>query len=435
MGCPWDDVVVPSVYIIQFSNSSAYISEWPCDHFQSQTKAKHRRHFWGSGRISQWKSGPRPTRVPKTHPGGAPLRGKCSQSIWGNIAITTSLLSLSLPTGNVLNIIVLIRRMKDGIETIERASLAGMMSLAISDFLFCLVTIFVTYLMEKKMVYDSWNISLFCTMYGHYFQNVFIKISTGITVVMSIFRHSAVIYPVRVCRNISLVYNIKKLGLLITFCLWLLLYLPSLWMWRASEITCDLKTFILLELGEFSENVVLNQSMMYFNAILGFFIPLMIMAYCNINIIMSLNRRRRTRHIHMQIHSSNQTSKFCTQRDTTSTISGRLIRNRNRKRTSQWQASVTLVAIVVCFFILVCPGELYNFWLEVFPEVLATWRHKDDALVICNVLQALDMSLRFILYCVVNTNFRKTAISLTHVLRTLHESDCMPVHTLSVVWQ
>ena len=91
--------------------------------------------------------------------------------------------------GNTMTLIVLSCRLNDGVEIIEKGSLAGMIALAISDFFFCCITICEVFLLDDSLIHESWSMPLFVTMYSKYFQNLFIKVSTHITVVMAVYRY------------------------------------------------------------------------------------------------------------------------------------------------------------------------------------------------------------------------------------------------------
>ena len=72
---------------------------------------------------------------------------------------------------------------------------------------------------------------------------------------------------------------------------------------------------------------------------------------------------------------------------------------------SQRRISTTLIGIVVMFFLLICPSEIVHFYIEVIGQDVMTM----DLVLLCtNVLQTLNFSLNFLLYCVVNVRFRKT---------------------------
>ncbi len=91
--------------------------------------------------------------------------------------------------------------------------------------------------------------------------------------------------------------------------------------------------------------------------------------------------------------------------------SAALSRRLHRRLATQRRVTVTLVTIVLSFFILIFPSELVQYYLEIY-----SWLHNKptsrvavfNSIVTCNMLQAIFMSNNFILYCVVNSNFRRT---------------------------
>ena len=80
-----------------------------------------------------------------------------------------------------------------------------------------------------------------------------------------------------------------------------------------------------------------------------------------------------------------------------------------QNKDNQRRISITLIAIVAMFFVLICPSEIVHFYSEVAEaDVLAF----DLALSITNVLQTLNFALNFVLYCAVNRHFRRTLTKL-----------------------
>ncbi len=322
--------------------------------------------------------------------------------------VIPALCSIGL-AGNALTFLVLVHRMNDGVETIERASLIGMISLAISDFAFCLVTLCQTFLDTNQLLYtSSWDMSLFVTMYGNFMQNIFIKTSTSVTVLMAVYRYVALTKPIKMCQNIGKIYKLKAGALMGVFIIWTVLYCPLLWMWKTQEISCPHgHVIILLLAGSFqNQNSVFQQGASTVWAILGFFLPVFILSYCNTCIIISL---RRAKHgSNPSLGESVSCYKSCImcfradQRDKEDLLAQR--RHKQRKQTSQWQTTVTLVAIILSFFLLTCPGELLVSCINLIPS----WQKAHTLLTICHVLQALNMSLNFALYCIINSNFRRT---------------------------
>lgn len=69
--------------------------------------------------------------------------------------------------------------------------------------------------------------------------------------------------------------------------------------------------------------------------------------------------------------------------------------------------TLTLVAIVVLFFILVAPSEITLLALHMISEGIMTPTRKNIEAVL-NLMQSINFSVNFILYCIINPYFRKT---------------------------
>ena len=152
--------------------------------------------------------------------------------------------------------------------------------------------------------------------------------------------------------------------------------------------------------GIFSSNLYLRNLFTYMWAILGFFLPVAILAFCNSHLISSLRESAR-------IQKTSQVARSSAAKD------------------AQRRISITLVVIVILFFILICPSECVHFYGEVIgPSDLASY---DLAVRITNILQACNFSLNFILYCIVNTYFRRAIASALSVV-----CPCIPVHKIGM---
>ena len=75
-------------------------------------------------------------------------------------------------------------QVREGVDQMEKGALIGMVTLALSDFLLCLVTLTGKYLLEDSIYYTKKNPSFFFTMYGTYIENTLIKTSTWFTVII-----------------------------------------------------------------------------------------------------------------------------------------------------------------------------------------------------------------------------------------------------------
>lgn len=286
--------------------------------------------------------------------------------------------------GNVMSLMVFASRLRDGVETVEKGSLAGMMALAISDFFFCATTIIHVYLRDDSLIHRSWSFSLFVTMYASYFQNIFLKVSTYITVVMAVYRYFALVYPIRACKYMSHIIKCTLLAVVVGCIFWILFLLPLIWTFVTKDIDCGGgKSFTLMTPGPYmNRNSLLYQFFTYSYTIVGFLVPMCILLYCNTGIILSLHRSRRKARARTQCYS------FQSQRQ-------------NRQRGT----SITLVCIVLCFCVLVSPSESAHFYLNIVVNHTHEWR---VVVIIFNVLLTVNMSFNFALYCIVNSQFRKS---------------------------
>ena len=169
---------------------------------------------------------------------------------------------------------------------------------------------------------------------------------------------------------------------IITFTIiWILLHIPLTNTLKVITIHCPIPVIYVLLSGPFNGNHKLNSAFTYIWGVLGFIVPIIILAYCNFKLIHSLQLSRQLRKQRQEGQrkcSDNNNQKFIT---------------------------VTLVSIVFMYFLLVMPSELIHFYGDVtHPEYNRTYR---IMLITCNLLQAYNFSMNFVLYCVVNQYFRK----------------------------
>ena len=137
-------------------------------------------------------------------------------------------------------------------------SLFYFQGLATSDWLFCTTMIPFIFLTKDSKVYKERSISLFFTLYGPYFQNLFIKSSGWITVSMSVYRHLCVHYPIWSKQTLSSHYTMCSVGFCAIF--WILFLLPLLWTWDVQDLQCSsTETFLLRTLGTFELNTALRK--------------------------------------------------------------------------------------------------------------------------------------------------------------------------------
>ncbi len=278
----------------------------------------------------------------------------------------------------------------------EKGALVGMMGLASCDFLFCLLTISGTFQPSNQMIYHSKNFTYYYTLYGNYFHNVLIKTSTWFTVILAVSRHFVVSYPIRARQFMRCGQTL--IAILICIFVWILLHIPLFYLWKPTSIQCLQQRIHFLQLGAFQNNSKLKMTFCYIWFFSGFVIPVCILAFCNTRLIHYLHRSRQ----------------LLAQEDTWLSPSNRS-HDHNQRR-----ISINLVAIVTMFFLLILPSEIAAFYVDCKDP------NKSDGLLyfltFCNLLQVLNFSGNFLLYCICNAYFRKTLAAWLMCVKCCHSN-------------
>ncbi len=285
--------------------------------------------------------------------------------------------------------------MFSGVSSMEKGADIGLLFLALTDLLFCVLTILNTFLARISLLYTHKDISFYLTIYGEFLLNILIKTSTWCTVIMSLSRHIAVCYPMSARQYMRPRHTI--LAMIFSTIFWIGLHLPLLWTWNVKVIQCNpgiqhSKQIILLDFGPFVKLKVISITFTWIWLILGFIIPVLILGYCNLKLVWSLRISRRFQ-------------------------DNNITRRNSRSRDIQQRITITLVAIVIMFFTCVSPSEILHGYTELhgYADVKSKQSNSISYSVIatiCNVLQVINFSSNFVLYCVVNSYFRRAVKSL-----------------------
>ena len=303
-----------------------------------------------------------------------------SSSGWHSIEAILPAVCVLGVVGNSLSLLVLTRqKLLSGLEKLERSATYGLASLAISDLLFCLVVL------PSPLATGSQHSSppaglfhLHYKLYGVALINLFLMISAWLVVVISVNRLLVVTRPLR-ARHLLTGTN-TMLAVCVTYVIAIALTLPHFLILGIYECqTVDGVT--LLEMGERWGPRTTHALGIYIRwvwPILASFVPLVILAFCNGHIVRGLRHARLER----------------------SRLSGR---GQKIKDTNQ-RVTLTLIIMVIMFFVLVVPAEVLKY--------INPYSHWGSAGVVVasvvNVLQALNFCCNFLLYCAVNPNFRRT---------------------------
>ena len=281
--------------------------------------------------------------------------------------------------GNILNIIVLTRRrMQASMDcSMEKAAYLGLIALAVSDMLYC-ISALPNAFKGEDIVYQGRTFWLFYEVYGNYFQNVFSNVSTWLTVIMAASRYAAICHPLHAREFIRASGTIA--GILLTFIFWAAMDVPHMWTYSVAETRCPHnRVYYMTDTGALNTNLTLKYTFTYLWAFLGFFIPVALLAYCNVYLIKALRESYRMRKEY-RVHT--------------------------RTQQPGTKITPTLIAIVVMFIILVMPSEVINFIL--FCVENPQNETISMMLLIFNIMHTLNFAINFVLYCVVNVHFRST---------------------------
>ena len=280
--------------------------------------------------------------------------------------------------GNTLNIIVFTRsRYRHTLDDIEKSANAGLVALAISDLLFCLIG-----LPEPLLAYrPSANGGVLHMLSLHYatfktpLMNVFLFSSTWLIVAISAERYVAVCYPfharyfIQLRRTISVDIIIYVLSVCIN--------IPGFLKWQYVRVPCDDgSTTTMLVMRTFYMQPRFREGYLVAWCVLGVFVPLVFLTLCNIRLMVEVYRSR-----------------------------ARYTSERHKYTTSK--VTLILMAIILMYLVLVCPSMLLTFFSDVLPQKGVEYFYRYQiATILTNVTQGINFAVNFILYCVVSKPFR-----------------------------
>ena len=236
------------------------------------------------------------------------------------------------------------------------------------------------------MVYKERSFSLYVRLYSDFLQNAAIKISTSIITFLAIYRYLAIVHFVCVKQFLKIKYTIPSV--ISIFIFWICCMLPYLWSYKMEIYDClPGGKYFLIRPDAFIEDKELRTTFNYFHAIFGFFLPVCILAFCNVRLITVVHASSRRTNL----------ARISRQGAGTSQV-----------HQSRMRMNITLIVIIMAFFLLVLPGELLIFIQDTLGKDEMSLDALHNALLLCNLLQALNMAFTFILYCCVNSQFRRT---------------------------
>lgn len=344
--------------------------------------------------------------------------------------------------GNVLSLLVLTKeKVNHCLTRMEKSAHIGLIALAVSDFMFCLLALLFTILPPKETYLEP-NGVMYYRWLGSGFITFFIINSTWLIVVMAGERYIAVCHPFKARKLISL--KKTKIAICLVYGICMISTIPLFFEQEIVEIICvdGSKQYTIEKRKNYSDH---TRRMLW--SIIFDFIPSIALLYFNICLVWKIKKAKKIRREMTQgqgnnlvmyrsslkstddqgTHSSSRSNNSCNEyRKTdlaenslisTSTRPGTITRHKRGSDSALNSVTATLVAVVVLFLILVSPSEVIKF---IYAKIyLIDWIGKNKhfhyykiILHVTNFMQALNFSVNFILYCAVNKSFRKTLQSL-----------------------
>ncbi len=332
---------------------------------------------------------------------------------WNFITVTTEILMPFLCLfgilGNILNFIVVFSRMKTQLDQIEKGASFCVLTMGLSDILFCIITLGAAFYQRQSIIHPERDLAFYFTMYGNYCQNVLLKTSTGITVITGLFRYVVTSKPLVTRRFFNPYYCMW--AALFSFVFWVILYMPLLWRWEDTKVVCPEGVFWILNQGVWQKSRKFHFIFENLWTFWGFLLPIAILFYCNAGIILSPHFKLR-RHQYTgsnRINASDDGDISISDNNQTAVTSAT-----RQQRQSYNFISIILISIIVCFIVLVTPSEVIHMYLtfkSIDIDELAFTRDNVAlyyVFISCNTLQAVNMSCNFALYCLVSQQFRSS---------------------------
>ncbi|XP_064641125.1 probable G-protein coupled receptor 139 [Lineus longissimus] len=285
--------------------------------------------------------------------------------------------------GNVMNLMILTgKRIQRALRMTERSANNGLVALAVSDLMFCLLAFPTTFLPEDQQFPDK-GFFLYYGIYCAALINIFIMSSTWLTVVMATERYLAICHPLK-SRKILTMHR-SKVAIVMVFVLSVVVNIPVFWRYSFREEFCDNSTHYTAVMLELFGSNSLDHAYRTVWATLGNFIPLILLVFFNFCLI---------RQIHKSYAERRKYAKGS-------------FRGHHETETNN-RVTVTLISIVVMFLVLVAPSEVVKHIAKLANENIEENYTYKTLEVITNVMQTVNFSANFILYCCINPSFRRT---------------------------
>lgn len=334
--------------------------------------------------------------------------------------VYSTLYTYGLPTicivgflGNVMNLLILTgRRVQHSLRAMEQSANACLIALAVADMSFC-ISAFPSTFLPEDMTFDGKSFLAYYGCYCAAIINIFIMTSTWLTVVMSTERYLAICHPLK-SRNLISLHRTRAV-IVVVYLASVLFNVPVFWRYSMDPLpppplphqtplpdilnTTTAVQYVVRPIGTEKR---LDHMYRGLWSVLGNLIPLLFLVLCNVSLAREIHRSYDLR----QRMNENV---------------GRSLERHRRRSSLDQDASnritVTLVSIVVMFFLLVAPSEIVKQIAYLIGGDISQNYTYLTIEVVTNLMQTVNFSANFILYCIVNPSFRKVMREMTSCVR------------------
>lgn len=318
--------------------------------------------------------------------------------------------------GNILNLVVLTReQLRCSLKPMERSVNTGFVALALSDVLFCLLYLLDLFTHKKPTdgVYAS-MLKVYYKTYKEPILNIFLLSSTWLTVAMAVGRYVAVCRPIQARAFINPRGTQVAIG--VVFGGSIVVNMPRFWHYYVDKRPClqwpnnDTVVVSCSPYVKMAGSLYLNRTFrIVYNIVLstvGIFIPFVVLIVCNLCLVRALRR---------------------------SYAMQRRYRGDQAKDSGQ-RITPTLIAMIVLFVVLVGPSEILTFLGSLSRQNSRSYYRFRIAAVVTNCLLLLNFAINVVLYCVLNTQFRRVMKNLFCIVvrkrrSMLRKADCTRNHS------
>ena len=309
-----------------------------------------------------------------------PLLDKTEEVLYKWVILFIAIFGIA---GNLLNLAVLTNKsISKSMSRMEMSAHIGLVALALSDLLFCVVVVPRSFLpIESYVRHESVNFILVYDAYGDAVINIFETSSTWLTVSMAFSRYMAICHPFKARLFVGRTF--ARVNVCAVFVASILVNLPRFFSHVVGN-ACDAAgeyRYFKISSTLIADDV--SHAYTWCHFIICVIVPFVCMAFCNIFLIKEVKAAPKK-----------------IQRQTS--------RDAKKSDSSMHLLTLTLTLIVVFYILLVTPAELNNFAVHVidFERNNKMGRIYNFSVALTNTIKTLNFAINFTLYCAVNAHFR-----------------------------